>query len=310
MKKSEFVFRYKEKDYWFITSNKSGSSFLLSLFKELLKNNEVEWSFEKFNVENLEVVMYGRNPYTRFISGFYHWWKNGFKNDAHEWGGKWLSDLDFELEIQSKDEGGIPRPNKICDTIEGLSNWDKHVELIKFWHAWIESMPFEYRIQKFRHFARTFYSYLKNYYYGDKQFQAWAGRHLDWQLSDVRDVNRIFPMDENFEQDECPIYHYSPEYAGGFIQKWHSKSLQIEDIANNFIFKQLVDVDKIRKQPHAINPKTPAKNIINKREEYIAHYDDETIEIVNEIYKFDFLLFNYSMYANKASLVNYLPKNS
>ena len=187
-----------------------------------------------------------------------------------------------------------------------MSNWDKHVELIKFWHAWIESMPFEYRIQKFRHFARTFYSYLKNYYYGDKQFQAWAGRHLDWQLSDVRDVNRIFPMDKNFRK----VNYYMPEYAGAFIQKWSSNSLQIEDISENFIFKQLVDVNKIRKQPHAINPKTPAKNIINKREEYIAHYDDETIEIVNEIYKFDFLLFNYSMYADKASLVNYLPKNS
>lgn len=303
MTKGELFFTYKGKDYWFITANKSGSTFLLSLFNELLKDNKVEWRSGKFNVENLEVIMYGRNPYTRFVSGFYHWWKNGFGNDSHDWGGKWLSDLEYELEITSKDESGKLRQNKICDTIEELSNWDKHKELIKFWHAWIEAMPFEYRIEKFRHFARTFYSYLRNYNYGGLQFQAWAGRHLDWQLSDVREVNRIFSMDENFH-DMNP---YLPEYAGGFIQKWRSNALKIENIAENFIFRKLVDVNKIRNQPYAINAKTPAKNIMDKREEYLAHYDDEIINIVNEIYKFDFLLFDYRMCKNKVSLVKNLP---
>lgn len=306
MNKGELIFRYKGKDYWFITSNKSGSTFLLSVFNELLKNNEVEWSFPKLNVDNLEVIMYGRNPYTRFVSGFYHWWINPFAHDAHDFGSKWMWDYSEEVVIQQKNDNNQILENKFMKILndDGVSNKQKNNYMIKFWKGWIQSQPEEIRIEKFRHFTKVFYAYMKEWGYGAKQFQQWAGQHLNWQVSDSREVNRLFPMSNNLDQV------YDDEYIDVFVKKWSKNTLKIENFKDNFVFRELVNVDKIRKQPQSVNQKTPSKNINNKTNAYISHYDDETINIVNEMYKCDFLLFNYKMVENKDSLTRNLSKNS
>jgi len=41
----------------------------------------------------------------------------------------------------------------------------------------------------------------------------------------------------------------------------------------------------------------------SKRRIYSRHYDDQTIKIVNDIYKFDFKMFNYKVIENTEDLL-------
>ena len=107
--------------------------------------------------------------------------------------------------------------------------------MIKYWTAWIQSQPQEIRIEKFRHFTNVFYAYMKEYGYSGQTFQQWAGKHLDWQLSDLREVNRLFPVNDNWEHDRNPIGVYEGEYVGGFVERLSKNSQQIENLKENFI---------------------------------------------------------------------------
>ena len=98
---------------------------------------------------------------------------------------------------------------------------------------------------------------------------------------------------------------YDDEYIDVFIEKWSKNTLKIENLKDNFPFKDLIDIDEFSKNLKFINTKTPYKKettFKSKRRIYSRHYDDQTIEIVNEIYKHDFLLFNYKMVNNSADL--------
>ncbi len=79
------------------------------------------------------------------------------------------------------------------------------------------------------------------------------------------------------------------------------------------IDKVLIDIDKQKKKLEFVNTKTPFEkkqsSFSSKRKIYASHYDDETIKIVNEIYKCDFLLFNYKMVNNFADLEKNFIKN-
>ena len=308
------LINYKDKHYWFITSDKSGSTFLDVMIQTISKNNELfkivyqngEWPRELFldegyDLDNFEVIMYGRNPYMRFVSQFYHWWLNPFAHDAHDFGGKWMWDYPEEVVIQQKNDNNEILENKFMEILndDGVSNKQKHNYMIKFWFGWVQSQPEEIRIEKFRHFAKVFYAYMKQWGYGPKQFQQWAGRHSDWQVSDLREVNRLFPMSDN------PVQVYDDEYMNVFTEKWSKNTLKIENIKDNFPFKDLIDIDDYSKKLINYNTKTPYKKettFKSKRRIYSRHYDDQTIEIVNEIYKFYFIMLNYKMMKNTDDL--------
>ena len=77
--------------------------------------------------------------------------------------------------------------------------------------------------------------------------------------------------------------------------------------------EQEKNIDKQKKKLEFVNTKTPFEkkqsSFSSKRKIYASHYDDETIKIVNEIYKCDFLLFNYKMVNNFADLEKNFIKN-
>jgi len=310
------LINYKDKHYWFITSNKSGSTFLDVMIQTISKNNELfkigapagEWTRELFldesyDLDNFEVIMYGRNPYMRFVSQFYHWWLNPFAHDAHDFGGKWIWDYPKDVVIQQRNDNNKILENKFMEILndDGVSNKQKHNYMIKFWFGWVQSQPEEIRIEKFRHFAKVFYAYMKEWGYGAKQFQQWAGSHLNWQVSDLREVNRLFPMSDNFSS----MHPYDGEYIDEFIEKWSKNTLQIENLKENFLFKDFIDIDDYSKKLANYNTKTPYKKettFKSKKRIYSRHYDDQTIEIVNEIYKFDFIMLNYKMMKNTDDL--------
>jgi hypothetical protein len=322
--------KHEDKYYWFLYANKSGSTFLKFMIKEIEKNNEFfeidehnfiekEWTRKLFldagyDLDNFEIIIYGRNPYMRFVSQFYHWWLNPFTHDVHDWGGKWLRDRPGNLNIIRRNDLNIEQPDDaFMEILKDLSNQEKHNFMIKYWTAWIQSQPQEIRIEKFRHFTKVFYAYMKEYGYSGPTFQQWAGKHLDWQLSDLREVNRLFPANDNWEHDRNPIGVYEGEYVGGFVERWSKNTQQIENLKENFIFKELIDIDKQKKKLEFVNTKTPFEkkqsSFSSKRKIYASHYDDETIKIVNEIYKCDFLLFNYKMVNNFADLEKNFIKN-
>ena len=307
--------KHEDKYYWFLYANKSGSTFLSSVIQTISKNNELfeivyqdgEWTRklfldEGYDLDNFEVIMYGRNPYMRFVSQFYHWWLNPFAHDAHDFGGKWMWDYPEEVVIQQKSDNNEILENKFMEILndDGVSNKQKHNYMIKFWFGWVQSQPEEIRIEKFRHFAKVFYAYMKEWGYGAKQFQQWAGQHLNWQVSDLREVNRLFPMSNNLDQV------YDDEYIDVFIKKWSKNTLKIENLKDDFPFKDLIDIDEFSKNLKFINTKTPYKKettFESKRRIYSRHYDDQTIKIVNDIYKFDFKMFNYKVIENTEDLL-------
>ncbi len=307
--------KHEDKYYWFLYANKSGSTFLSSVIQTISKNNELfkivyqdrEWTRELFldegyGLDNFEVIMIGRNPYMRFVSQFYHWWLNPFAHDAHDFGGKWMWDYPKDVVIQQKNDSNQILENKFMEILndDGVSNKQKHNYMIKFWFGWVQSQPEEIRIEKFRHFAKVFYAYMKEWGYGAKQFQQWAGQHLNWQVSDLREVNRLFPMSNNLDQV------YDDEYIDVFIKKWSKNTLKIENLKDDFPFKDLIDIDEFSKNLKFINTKTPYKKettFESKRRIYSRHYDDQTIKIVNDIYKFDFKMFNYKVIENTEDLL-------
>jgi hypothetical protein len=307
--------KHEDKYYWFLYANKSGSTFLSSVIQTISKNNELfkivyqdrEWTRELFldegyGLDNFEVIMIGRNPYMRFVSQFYHWWLNPFAHDAHDFGGKWMWDYPKDVVIQQKNDSNQILENKFMEILndDGVSNKQKHNYMIKFWFGWVQSQPEEIRIEKFRHFAKVFYAYMKEWGYGAKQFQQWAGQHLNWQVSDLREVNRLFPMSNNLDQV------YDDEYIDVFIKKWSKNTLKIENLKDDFPFKDLIDIDEFSKKLANYNTKTPYKKettFESKRRIYSRHYDDQTIKIVNDIYKFDFKMFNYKVIENTEDLL-------
>ncbi len=160
---------YKDKHYWFVTSNKSGSTFLDNMIQTISENNELfeivyqdgEWTRklfldEGYDLDNFEVIMYGRNPYMRFVSQFYHWWLNPFTHDVHDFGNKWLSEYPSDVVIRQRDDTNRIVKSKFIDgilnsergvestsgrnlPIKPVSNKEKRSYMIKFWFAWVQS---------------------------------------------------------------------------------------------------------------------------------------------------------------------------